>query len=99
MSTITIADVRYAFERLCKVYDYHDLLNPGEFLTLEEGSKTYGRAYRVYLRRPDRDGFCEPRLHHNYLGMAKAEAYQTLHSLAIAIDTTATIVAERYSKS
>lgn len=58
-------------------------------LVLQEGSKTYGRAYRIHFTGGSKygSGHCEPRGFSDYLGMTKAEAERTLRSLIAGIRT------------
>ena len=51
-------------------------------LVLQNGSKTYGRAYRLHLRDSVTGGlFAVPALRSSYLGMTKAEADMALRFL------------------
>jgi hypothetical protein len=58
-------------------------------LVLQEGSKTYGRAYRIHLTGGTKygSGHWEPRGFSDYLGGTKAEAERTLRSLIAGIRT------------
>ena len=62
-------------------------------LVLQEGSKTYGRAYRIHFTGGSKygSGHCEPRGFSDYLGGTKAEAERTLRSLIAGIRTGLTI--------
>jgi len=70
------------------------LLAQSEWLGLDIGSKTYGRAYRLYVRR------LEDSAHHadpiglgaGFIGMTSGEAYQALLLI------TRTLAAVRYAK-
>ena len=63
--------------------------NKRPHIILEEGSKTYGRAYRVHFTGGSKygSGYWEPRGFSNYLGTTKAEAERTLKSLIAGIRT------------
>lgn len=50
-------------------------------LRLDEGSKTYGRAYRLFA-----DGAAALGTSNGYLGMTKREAYDTLHTIIRTLD-------------
>lgn len=52
-------------------------------IVFQEGSKTYGRAYRIHFTGGSKygSGHCEPRFFSDYLGMTKAEAERSLRSL------------------
>ncbi len=56
-------------------------------LHLEHGSKTYGRAFRLYLRDPQSGGLSSvPGLYADgYLGMTKGEAAHSLDMLAAGV--------------
>jgi len=58
-------------------------------LILQEGSKTYGRAYRIHFTGGSKygSGHWEPRGFSDYLGGTKAEAERTLRSLIAGIRT------------
>ena len=58
-------------------------------LVLQEGSKTYGRAYRIHFTGGTKygSGHWEPRGFSDYLGGTKAEAERTLRSLIAGIRT------------
>ena len=51
-------------------------------LALQNGSKTYGRAYRLHFRDPVTGGLSDvPALRSSYLGMTKTEADTALRFL------------------
>jgi hypothetical protein len=62
-------------------------------LVLQEGSKTYGRAFRIHFTGGSKygSGHCEPRGFSDYLGGTKAEAERTLRNLIAGIRTGLTI--------
>ena len=68
-------------------------------LVLQEGSKTYGRAYRIHFTGGSKygSGHCEPRGFSDYLGMTKAEAEQSLRKLIAGIHT-GLLIAEKAGK-
>jgi hypothetical protein len=58
-------------------------------LVLQEGSRTYGRAFRIHFTGGSKygSGHCEPRGFSDYLGGTKAEAAQSLRKLIAGIRT------------
>jgi hypothetical protein len=72
--TTTIEHLRLAVERLSEEL--------GVKLHLQEGSKTYGRAYRLYTMQEGSSAHYNPPYQiRDYLGMTRQEAYDTLWSL------------------
>jgi len=65
-------------------------------LVLQEGSRTYGRAFRIHFTGGSKygSGHWEPRGFSDYLGGTKAEAERTLRSLIAGI-RTGQMIAER----
>lgn len=63
--------------------------NKRPHLVLQEGSKTYGRAFRVHFSGGSKygSGHWEPRGFSDYLGGTKAEAERTLRGLIAGIRT------------
>jgi hypothetical protein len=63
--------------------------NKRPHLVLQLGSKTYGRAYRIFFSGGSKygSGHWEPRGFSDYLGGTKAEAERTLRSLIAGIRT------------
>jgi len=63
--------------------------NKRPHLVLQEGSKTYGRAFRVHFTGGSKygSGHYEPRGFNDYLGRTKAEAEQSLRKLIAGIRT------------
>jgi len=63
--------------------------NKRPHLVLQEGSKTYGRAWRVHFTGGSKygSGHWEPRGFSDYLGGSKAEAAQSLRKLIAGIRT------------
>lgn len=68
-------------------------------LVLQEGSKTYGRAFRIHFSGGSKygSGHWEPRGFSDYLGGTKAEAERTLRSLIAGI-RTGQMISEREGK-
>lgn len=57
------------------------ILGDGERVVMEEGSPTYGRAFRLHLTKPGESGyFNSPFV--GYLGATKAEADLSLQCIA-----------------
>jgi len=73
--------------------------NKRPHLVLQEGSKTYGRAFRVHFTGGSKygSGHCEPRGFSDYLGGTKAEAAQSLRKLISGI-RTGLMIAEKAGK-
>jgi hypothetical protein len=63
--------------------------NKRPHLVLQAGSKTYGRAFRIFFSGGSKygSGHWEPRGFSDYLGGTKAEAERTLRSLIAGIRT------------
>jgi hypothetical protein len=84
---ITMDDLRRALEQHAAALAAAGITYDGR-LGIDEGSKTYGRAFRLYRTgylMPDRDGTMTPTSGHgnppvgsDYLGMTKREAYDEL---------------------
>jgi hypothetical protein len=70
--------------------------NKRPHLVLQEGSKTYGRAYRIHFTGGSKygSGHWEPRGFSDYLGGTKAEAERTLRTLIAGIRTGQMITQE-----
>jgi hypothetical protein len=70
--------------------------NKRPHLTLQAGSKTYGRAFRVHFTGGSKygSGHWEPRGFSDYLGGTKAEAERTLRTLIAGIRTGQMITQE-----
>ena len=70
-------------------------------LVLQEGSKTYGRAWRVHFTGGSHygSGHCEPRGFSDYLGGSKAEAAQSLRKLIAGIHTGLLIAEKKEVKA
>jgi hypothetical protein len=73
--------------------------NKRPHLVLQEGSKTYGRAFRVHFTGGSKygSGHWEPRGFSDYLGGTKAEAEQSLRKLIAGIHT-GLMIAEKGNK-
>lgn len=63
-------------------------------LGIDEGSKTYGRAYRLYRVPSGESGHWNPPIGSDYLGMTAREAYETLTARTRIIYETATAVGQ-----
>jgi hypothetical protein len=70
-------------------------------LVFQEGSKTYGRAYRIHFTGGSKygSGHCEPRGFSDYLGGTKAEAAQSLRKLIAGIHTGLMIAEKKEEKA
>lgn len=90
MKRITIKDVRPALERYAEACKDAGLIPEGMRIGMDEGSQTYGRAWRVYLTGimvkdenghptfPKGSGFFNPPVGDDYLGWTAAEALAAL---------------------
>jgi hypothetical protein len=85
METITKTDLDRALQAhksaLVALWDCLGL--PGiedAAITVAEGSKAYGRAYRLHSLKTGSGGLYDPPLGGDYLGMTKREAYDALVS-------------------
>jgi hypothetical protein len=91
--TTTTTELRQSFARYVKWCDRYGLIPKGYRVVLDEGSKLYGRAYRIALtgeRAPDGTwpngtGHGRPPVGDDYLGMTKDEARRTLDAYTSAI--------------
>jgi hypothetical protein len=70
-------------------------------LVLQEGSKTYGRAYRVFFTGGSKygSGHYEPRGFSDYLGGTKAEAAHSLRKIIAGIHTGLMIAEKKEEKA
>jgi hypothetical protein len=70
-------------------------------LVLQEGRKTYGRAYRIHFTGGSKygSGHCEPRRFSDYLGGTKAEAAHSLRKLIAGIHTGLMIAEKKEEKA
>ena len=75
--------------------------NKRPHLVLQEGSKTYGRAWRVHFTGGSKygSGHWEPRGFSDYLGGSKAEAAQSLRKLIAGIHTGLMIAEKKEAKA
>lgn len=87
MARTTVKDVRAAFERFARLASF--TLAEGEWFQLEEGSQTNGRAWRLYVRKPEGSGLYNPKGISDYLGWSAAEAEARLHALSDGISLVA----------
>jgi hypothetical protein len=74
--------------------------NKRPHLVLQEGSKTYGRAFRIFFSGGSHygSGHWEPRGFSDYLGGTKAEAAQSLRKLIAGINT-GLLIAQKEDKA
>lgn len=80
MSTTTIHDLDVRLSTLADAMRAAGL-NP-EGLTLEQGSRAYGRAYRLYMRDGATGGLSDvPAMRSSYLGVTRNEADRALRFL------------------
>lgn len=82
MSTISVStsELQHAIRRLTLAMDAAGI--DTSRLHVETGSKTYGRAYRLYERDPKTGGLSSIIGAGGFLGMTKREAVQSLDMLA-----------------
>lgn len=71
---ITVVDVRTAYVALVKAAQQAGV-DTAKW-QLQEGSSTYGRAYRIYD-----DGFGAMGLSQGFLGLTASQAYHTIHTI------------------
>ncbi len=82
MTTATQADVTYLLKNLQREFEYAGL--PFAHLAVENGSRTYGRAFRLYYVDPITHGLADvPGMHSSFLGWTKSETIDTLHHIAV----------------
>lgn len=88
MTTVTSADLTRAMTRLASAMTDAGL--SADRLHLEHGSKTYGRAFRLYFRAPKSGGLSNvPGVWNDgYLGMTKADALHSLEMLTAGLRMT-----------
>jgi hypothetical protein len=109
MTTTTAKDVREAFAALVNasraigfshtvtVYENdrrEDVTLTADDLRLQEGSPTYGQAFRLYLLGPYGAHYTPGELP-EYLGWTRAEAERTLRGLTAGINTARTALGAR----
>jgi hypothetical protein len=76
----TSADLEYQLKNLIREFDHLGL--PSANLMIANGSKTYGRAYRLHYRDPQHGGLMTvPAIRSDYLGMTRREAVDALKFL------------------
>lgn len=80
MDRISVKDVEGVFKVYVDVFDSYGLVRDGFRLVLEQGSATYGRAWRVYETAiGGGGGLSRPLVGSDYLGMTARQAYDCLH--------------------
>lgn len=79
MQSITITDLRRAVRAHVDTLARHGLI-PADVraFTFTEGSKTNGIAYRIHTKRGNSSGHYNPTIGDDFLGMTKAEAFETI---------------------
>lgn len=90
MRRITKAELDGAFGRFCRAAKSNGFDTDG--WGYETGNKTYGVSYKLLTRTND-ESYLNPRHYFelsgwgkNYLGMTAREAYDTLHTLIVALE-------------
>ena len=100
MNTITTKDLEAQFARYVRVCERLGLIPEGMQVGLDHGSKTYGRAFRVYLTGipvetpngwtyPNGSGPSRPPAGDDFLGMTKREAFTVLADRARTLEDVA----------
>jgi hypothetical protein len=91
MERITPADVRHALAHYVDTLERYGI-DPGGRVGMDEGSPTYGRAWRLYVIPEGQSGHTNPPVGSDYLGWSRAEAYaalttrtRTMHDMAHAL--------------
>ncbi|MEE6286570.1 hypothetical protein V2J52_02755 [Georgenia sp. MJ173] len=74
----TLADVRATFAHAKRTAESIGVDGADRWV-LQEGSKTYGRAWRIYCRDPETGGLYGAS---DYLGTTRTEAERTLRGIA-----------------
>jgi hypothetical protein len=95
--TITTKDLAAVLARYVRACERFDLIPEGMRVGLDHGSKTYGRAFRVYLTGiqaedgsyPQGSGHGRPPAGDDFLGMTKREAFRALADRARALEDVA----------
>ena len=77
MERITRSDLDHALEAHVRALDACGITYDGR-LVIDHGSKTYGRAYRLYHIASGETGHRNPPVGGDYLGMTAREAYDNL---------------------
>lgn len=75
--TITRDDVRHALAHYVDALERYGI-DAGGRVGMDEGSPTYGRAWRVYVIPEGQSGHHNPPVGEDYIGWTRAEAYSTL---------------------
>ena len=78
MTTITQRELDAAIARFTRTFQ--PLCGTGK-ITVQMGSKTYGRAYRVHVQKDGTGGLWDLPGMGSYLGMTRSDAERTLHAL------------------
>ena len=98
---ITNRDLEAMLGRYVRACEAHGLIPEGYRVGLDHGSKTYGRAFRVYLQGspvhnedggydwPNGSGHHNPPAGGDFLGMTKREAYDRLADRARVLEDVA----------
>lgn len=85
----TNADLHIMLARYVRACEALELIPDGHRVGLDYGSKTYGRAFRVYMSPPGSYAHHRPPAGRDYLGMTKREAFDTLADRAAALEDVA----------
>lgn len=92
----TLADVRAAFAHAQRVAESISVESAARWV-LQEGSRTYGRAWRMYCRDPETGG-----LHgvgaSDHLDMTRAEAERTLRGIAQGMSVAAEALGQQVAR-
>lgn len=94
---VTDKDLDAVLARYVRACKRLDLIPEGMRVGLDHGSKTYGRAFRVYLTGiraedgsyPQGSGHRQPPAGRDFLGMTKREAFNVLAERAWALEDVA----------
>jgi hypothetical protein len=84
MDRVTSKDVRQAFARLCQA---HPVTTAG--WTLQEGSPSNGRAWRLFARTGNTGGLSYAVSHNGYIGWNAREALEHVRGLHQGMDLQA----------
>ena len=88
MNQITKSDLRIMRRRYTRAMIAAGVLNDGDRLHFQEGSYTYGYAYRVHRIPAGKSGHWNPPIGDAFLGMTKREAFETMATIARSVEDT-----------
>jgi len=77
---VTDGQFHHLADRITDELRFAGMIEKGDRMVIEIGSKTYGRAYRLYRRANEGGGYSDSPLHlgDGFLGMTGDAAYRTV---------------------